>query len=59
MNAIEEEMSDDDLCERWLGRDWPEMMNRSDAIELALACQEQEDAGDERDYFYILADQLK
>ena len=47
---------DDDLCERWLGRDWPSSTSPAEAMRIASACQAKRDAGDERDYTEILAD---
>ena len=47
---------DDDLCERWLGRDWPETTTPAEAMRLATACQAKRDAGDSRDYTVILAE---
>ncbi len=47
---------DGDLCERWLGRDWPDTTSPADAMRLATACQAKRDAGDTRDYTAILAE---
>jgi hypothetical protein len=46
----------DDLCERWLGRDWPDTTSPAEAMRLATACQAKRDAGDTRDYTAILAE---
>lgn len=47
---------DDDLCERWLGRDWPDSATPAEAMRIATACQARRDAGDTRDYTAILAE---
>lgn len=47
---------DDDLCERWLGRDWPDTTTSAEAMRIATACQAKRDAGDSRDYAAILAE---
>ena len=55
--ALEVEVSvNDDLCENWLGRDWPSSTSPAEAMRIATACQASRDAGDSRDYTAILAD---
>ena len=57
IEAREVEVSiDDDLCERWLGRDWPSSTSPAEAMRIASACQAKRDAGDSRDYTAVLAD---
>lgn len=57
IEAREVEVSvNDDLCEKWLGRDWPSSTSPAEAMRIATACQAKRNAGDSRDYTAILAD---
>ena len=47
---------DNELVDKWLGRDWPETVDASEAMRIATECQATLDAGDGRDYTEILAE---
>ena len=47
---------DNELVDKWLGRDWPETVDAAEAMRIATECQRRNDEGDERDYTAILAE---
>ena len=48
---------DNELIDKWLGRDWPETVDAAEAMRIATECQRRKDEGDdERDYTAILAE---
>ena len=51
-------MENDEMIERWLGRDYVDLMSYQEAFSLALHCQSLVDNGDKRDYTVILAECL-
>ena len=53
---VEPAKLDNELVDKWLGRDWPETVDASEAMRLATECQAKLDAGDGRDYTEILAE---
>lgn len=53
--SSEEISVDEDLCERWLGRDWAEVATPAEAMRICKTCEEKESAGDKRDYNEIRA----